>query len=236
MTDRPPRLFAISDLHLPGSYDKSMDLFGAHWQDHFAKISQDWKLRVAEDDVVLIPGDISWAMHLEEAMNDLEQIGDLPGQKIMIKGNHDYWWNAVGRIRNQVHPSIHIIQNDAILLGNVLVCGTRGWIHPGIEPDDAKNKKIYDREIARMTLSLQAARRLGVASRFIAMCHYPPFGPRGESSQLTQLLEEYKVDDVVYGHLHGGACNAGFSGEYRGIRYWLASCDCVGFQLVDMSI
>lgn len=236
MTDLLPRLFAISDLHLPGSYDKSMDLFGSHWQGHFDKIKQDWLSQVGQSDIVLIPGDISWAMHLPDAIHDLDAIGNLPGRKVLIKGNHDYWWSAVGKVRGQVHSSMYILQNDALLLDGMLFCGTRGWTYPTGDRDDVQNQKIYDRELVRLRMSLDAAKRLGPAERFVALCHYPPFGPRGEDSQVTQLLEEYGVDDVVYGHLHGSACFSGFTGERQGVRYWLTSCDCIGFRLVNLNL
>lgn len=227
-----PRIFAISDLHLPGGDQKSMDLFGGHWQGHFERIRSDWLLRVGEEDIVLIPGDISWAMRLEHALADLEAIGELPGHKILIKGNHDYWWSSLSRLRASLPPKMHALQNDALRLGDFIFCGSRGWSQG--EADDEETNKIYQRELARLELSLQAAGRLGDCSRKIALCHFPPIGPRGEHSPVSQLLESYGVNDVVYGHLHGPACAVGFTGLRNGLRYWFTSCDCVDFKLVDL--
>ena len=230
------RIFAISDLHLPGGEDKSMDLFGPHWQGHFDKIREDWIRRVEETDVVLIPGDISWAMRLEDALLDLRLLGALPGHKVLIKGNHDYWWNALGKVRAALPPGMHAIQNDAVSLGGFVFCGSRGWNMPEVEDEQGDNLKIYRRELARLELSLSAARRLSDSASLIALCHFPPCGSRGEDSPVTELLERYGVSDAVYGHLHGPACAFGFSGLKNGVRYWFASCDCVGFSLVELTV
>ena len=229
------RIFAISDLHLPGGDDKSMDLFGAHWQGHFEKVSDDWVRRVGAEDIVLIPGDISWAMRLEDAMDDLLAIGKLPGRKVFIKGNHDFWWNALSRVRAALPPDMHALQNDALELGGVVFGGSRGWNAPGVEDERGQNLKIYQRELVRLELSLSAARCLNEHAPLIALCHFPPCGSRGEDSPVTELLERYGASDVVYGHLHGPACAYGFTGSKNNVRYWFASCDCVGFSLVELT-
>lgn len=230
-----PRIFAISDLHLPGGVDKAMDLFGEHWQDHFSKIREDWLGKVTKQDIVLIPGDISWAMRLEDALIDLHAIGELPGQKIIIKGNHDFWWSSLTRVRDALPKSIHALQNDAILLGDAVFCGSRGWSLPGNEDDSQEDRKLFSRELIRLRLSLKAAQQIRYTRRLVALCHFPPLNGRGEDSEVSSLLEEFRVDDVVYGHLHGPACAAGFSGLKNGIRYWFTSCDCLGFKLLEVS-
>lgn len=229
-----PKIFVISDLHLPGADDKSMDLFGPHWQGHFEKIREDWLRRVGDNDIVLIPGDISWAMRLADAMADLRMIAMMPGNKVMIKGNHDFWWSSVSRVRAELPQMMYVLQNDALQLGGVVFCGTRGWISPGAEVDDEDNRMIYRRELARLDLSLRAARQIDQEGRLVALCHFPPCGSRGEDSPVTELLERYGVSDVVYGHLHGPACASAFTGAKNGIRYWFASCDCVGFSLLEL--
>lgn len=234
MTEEQPRVFAISDLHLPGGEDKSMDLFGLHWQDHFIKISADWAARVRGCDIVLLPGDITWAMRLEDALPDLSAIGNLPGIKIMIKGNHDFWWSSLARVRASLPEGFYAIQNDAVLLGDIVFCGSRGWNTPSEDPDNPETQKIYQRELLRLEMSLQQARRIGQDKRLIALCHFPPCSIRGEDTPVTALLEAYGAGDVVYGHLHGPACASGFNGIKNGIRYWFTSCDCVKFRLVAL--
>ena len=232
--NEPRRIFAISDLHLPGGDDKSMDLFGPHWQGHFDKIRADWLRQVQADDIVLIPGDISWAMRLEDALPDLAQISDLPGFKVMIKGNHDYWWNSLTRVKEKLPHKMLVLQNDAVLINGTLICGSRGWSQPGSPGTDAQDEKIYQRELLRLELSLKAARKLDPCTRLVALCHFPPCGIRGEDTPVTALMEQYGVSDVVYGHLHGQMCGAGFSGSLNGVRYYLVSCDCAGFRLTEL--
>ena len=123
-------IYAIADLHLPGGDIKPMDVFGAHWAGHFEKISEDWRARVKPEDVVLLPGDISWAMALTDARQDLEAIGALPGSKVLLRGNHDYWWSGIGRVRDILPPDMYAVQNDCLCLNDTLICGTRGWLLP----------------------------------------------------------------------------------------------------------
>ena len=222
-------IYAIGDLHLPGGDDKPMNVFGAHWEGHFERISQDWREKVSQDDLVLIPGDISWAMQMESALPDLRAIGDLPGRKIILRGNHDYWWCGITRLRELLPPGMYALQNDAMRIGDNVVCGTRGWTLPGqgTEPDD---EKIYQRELLRMKMSLDSAMKLG-EGRLTVMCHYPPLGEGGAPTPLSELLEQYPVADVVYGHLHGSSLRSAVTGEVHGIRYHCVSCDGLHFQL-----
>ena len=231
-----PRVFAISDLHLPGGEDKSMDLFGTHWQGHYKKIREDCLCKVSQQDIVLLPGDISWAMRLEDALPDLQAIGMLPGNKIMIKGNHDFWWSSLSRVRASLPDGFYAVQNDALCLNNMVFCGSRGWNAPGNEEDSLESLKIYQRELIRLELSLKRAQEVRNGKRLVVLCHFPPCSSRGEDSQVTQLLEHYQADEVVFGHLHGPACAAGFSGTKNGVRYWFTSCDCVHFSLVELTV
>ena len=221
-------IYAIGDLHLPGGDNKPMEVFGAHWEGHFARICQDWREKVTDDDVVLIPGDISWAMQVEDALPDLRAIGELPGKKIILRGNHDYWWCGISRLREILPQGMYAVQNDAMLLGDTAFCGTRGWTLPTSQA--AEDEKIYSRELLRMEMSLDRARKLG-AKRLVVMCHYPPLGDRGEETRLSHLLARYEADDVVYGHLHGASLRGAVTGVYSGVRYHCVSCDGLGFQL-----
>lgn len=230
------RIFAIGDLHLPGGQEKPMDIFGDHWQEHFTQISQDWLAKVTPDDVVLIPGDISWAMTLENAQGDLDSIGALPGTKIMIRGNHDYWWSSLTRVRQALAPGFFALQNDALKIGPYVIAGTRGWTCPGARESSLADEKIYQREIQRLSMSLQAAVRLDDTAKIIAMIHYPPFNEFREDSGFTQLFEEYGVSHVVYGHLHGRSTQNAFNGLRKYVFYTLTSCDALGFSLHELAV
>ena len=225
-------IYAIGDLHLQGGADKPMNVFGPHWEGHFDRIRQDWREKVRENDVVLLPGDIIWAMQTEDAMDDLRSIGDLPGRKILLRGNHDYWWCGISRLRELLPQGMYAVQNDAMLLEDTAFCGTRGWTLPG--PNSApEDEKIYRRELLRMEMSLDRAVKLG-AGRLVVLCHYPPLGEGAAETPLSALLEKYPVDDVVYGHLHGPSLRGAVNGIYRGIRYHCVSCDGLDFRLLKL--
>lgn len=226
-------IYAIADLHLPGGDIKPMDVFGAHWANHFERISQDWRAKVSDEDIVLVPGDISWAMTLEEAKPDLEAIGRLPGRKVLIRGNHDYWWSGIGRVRDALPPNMYALQNDCLCLEDVILCGTRGWVLPG-EQTEADDVKIYQRELIRLNMTLSQARRKSDSMPLICMMHFPPLTDACRETGFTELLEQYRVDDVVYGHLHGAGLKTGFRGTLRGIRYHLVSCDGLDFKVYEV--
>ena len=207
------RIFAIGDLHLPGGDDKPMNVFGPHWDGHWEKIRADWLSRVAEDDVVLIPGDISWAMQLRDALPDLRSIGELPGRKILLRGNHDYWWGAITRVREALPEGMYALQNDALTLDSVTFCGSRGWTNPQQNTE---------------------GRRLSPEGRLVALTHFPPLGEGGTPTPVSELMREYGVGDVVYGHLHGASIRGAFSGTVEGVRYHFVSCDGLDFQLYQL--
>lgn len=231
------RVYAISDLHLPGDCEKPMDRFGAHWQNHFDRIGQDWRGRVTDEDVVLIPGDTSWALRMEGALGDLRDIGALPGHKVLLRGNHDYWWGSITKVRAALPERMYALQNDAILLGGVVFCGTRGWVCPNGQEFTAEDERIYQREVMRLELTLSDARRLSEDSggaRTIAMMHYPPFNEKQEPSGFTRLFEQAGIADVLYGHLHGLSLRTAYRGGLRGVRYHQVSCDGLGFRLYEV--
>ncbi len=223
-------LFAIGDLHLPGGADKPMSVFGSQWEGHFERISQAWRSMVSEEDTVLIPGDISWAMRLEDALGDLRAIGALPGKKVLIRGNHDYWWGSITRVRAALPEGMFALQQDALDLGDAVVCGTRGWIFPteesALPPAD---EKICLREVGRLEMALSAAEKIAKGRPLIVMLHFPPLLASARKSVFTDLMEERGAAMCVYGHLHGAGIQAGFTGELRGVSYALTSCDSLGF-------
>lgn len=225
-------VYAISDLHLPAR-EKPMDIFGEHWANHFEKISEDWRARVSEGDIVLLPGDLTWAMHLEEALEDLQRIGALPGRKLILRGNHDYWWSAIGRVRRSLPEGMFAIQNDFLMLDGLVFAGSRGWIIPVGDSADAGDVKIFQRERVRLEMSLRSARSKAPDAPLIVMMHYPPLidAARG----FADLLEEYGVRDCVYGHLHGAGLHGAIRGERNGVRYHQVSCDGLGFRLYRLS-
>ena len=225
------RLFAIGDLHLSGGDDKPMDVFGPQWDRHFLRIQENWRRLVGEEDTVLIPGDISWAMQLQAAKADLEEIGKLPGRKILCKGNHDYWWNSLTQVRSALPAGMTALQHSATDLGGAVVCGTRGWMIPTKDmPLSEQDAKICRREAERLRLGLDEARRMAGGRPLIVMTHYPPLLQGETDTIFTRLLEAYGVHTAVYGHLHGAGIQCGFTGECRGIRYHLVSCDSIGFS------
>ncbi|MDO5142997.1 MAG: metallophosphoesterase [bacterium] len=230
-------LFAIGDLHLPGGDDKAMDVFGSHWHGHFQRISEDWRSRVGAEDTVLIPGDISWAMQLRDAIPDLMSIGDLPGRKLLIKGNHDYWWSSLTQLRTVLPQGMEVIQHSAVALDQCVVCGTRGWNIPTEEtPLGDEDARIFRREVMRLEMALQSAARIASGKPLVVMMHFPPLYDQERDTPFTRLLEAYGVHTVVYGHLHGAGIRIGFQGEQRGVRYCLVSCDSLAFRLAEVSL
>ncbi len=224
-------VFAIGDLHLSGG-SKPMDVFGPQWVRHFEKISADWRARVAGDDLVLIPGDISWAMRMEDALPDLRRIRDLPGRKVLLRGNHDYWWTGLSRLRELLPEGMYALQNDALKADGFVIAGSRLWMMPGTGTAD--DERIYRREIIRLRLSLDAASKHdGV---LIAMTHYPPVNESGEASEASELFEQYGVRYCVYGHLHGAAGRNAFCGTLGGTAYACVSCDQTGFALYKLPL
>ncbi|MGN0771156.1 MAG: metallophosphoesterase [Christensenellales bacterium] len=224
------KIYAISDLHLSGACNKPMDIFGSSWEGYWEKIKQDWCAKVDESDLVLLCGDLSWGMTTEEAKPDLDQLADLKGKKIIIKGNHDYWWSSLSKVRAIVDKSVMCLQNDCIRVDNVLVCGSRLWTMGSNNKDD---EKILNREYLRLQMSLDKMEKMRKDDDWVvAMCHYPPFDVSMRPNKFTELMSMHRVDAVVYGHLHGKDCRALKCVEIDGIPYFLSSCDLVDNNLV----
>lgn len=222
------KIFAISDLHLSLGTDKPMNIFGSNWDNHTEKIAEDWLKQVSEEDLVLMPGDHSWGLKLAEAIPDLEFIGNLPGQKVLIKGNHDLWWQSKKKLVSVLDPSMHILQNDALSFDGWTICGTRGWIVPQDGKFSPEDQKVYERELLRLKMSLDKA---GKDKPIIAMLHYPPISANGVANEFANILEEYGVTVCIYGHLHGAMTHIAFEGEHCGVQYHLVSADHLDFKL-----
>lgn len=198
------RVYAIADLHLATVTPKPMTVFGPQWADHPQAIYDRWCKTVRDGDVVLLPGDLSWAMRLPEAMQDLGTLTALPGTKVLLRGNHDYWWPTAAKLRAALPPGMLAVVNDAVRVGTVVVCGTRGWLTPGHEPLAPDDERLLVREAERLSLSVQAAERLRQpGDALILMQHYPPATAPYPPNPITRVIEAARPDLVVYGHLHG---------------------------------
>lgn len=192
-------IFAMSDLHLPLGIDKPMDVFGGGWENYVERISENWKKTVGENDTVLIGGDVSWATYLEEALPDFRFIEALPGRKIISKGNHDYWWTTATKLRafleENALSTITFLHNNSVEADGYAICACRGWKSPFDSDFTGEDRKIYEREMVRLALSLGEGEKL--SKKRIVMMHYPP------DVGFQEILEEYNVEFCVYGHLHG---------------------------------
>jgi predicted phosphohydrolase len=238
-------IWAISDPHLSfGVPNKSMEAFGSLWTGYEKKMEENWRALIKSEDLVLIPGDISWAMRMEDAIVDLKWIDALPGTKLILKGNHDFWWSSAGKLAKVLPPSIHFIQNNCFNWNDVSIGGSRLWdseeyrfgsfVEYQENPRAQEKKesaetdeKIFNRELERLKLSLK---QLNPKARVkIAMTHYPPIGADLKPSRASSILEEYGINICVFGHLHSLKTKEPFFGEARGIKYYLTSCDYLDF-------
>ncbi len=228
-------VYAISDLHLSNTADKPMHIFGGNWTGHFEKIKKDWLEKVTPEDIVLISGDISWAMKLEDALVDLRTLVDLPGKKVFIRGNHDYWWNGITKLRDLApDDSFYFLQTDAVKIGKYVIVGSRGWTCPGSTDYTEQDQKLYLREGERFRLAFLDAEKLRAeGDKVIAMIHYPPFNLKQEDTLFTKLFEERGVEKAVFGHIHGAAYFP-LKTEKNGVEYILAACDKLAFKLVKI--
>ena len=222
------KIFAIGDLHLSMGEDieKPMDIFGGEWVGHAEKLYNNWTESVTDDDIVIVCGDISWGLRLDEAVADLEWIHNLPGTKVFFKGNHDLWWQSAGRLNKMYDDgTMNFMQCKAYIAGDVAICGSRGWICPGTDGFSEHDRKIYDREAARLRLSLEEGKKQGI-KKIIGVLHYPPTNDKHQASDFTRLMEEYGVKTCVYGQLHGkDVFPNGLKGIYNGVEYRLVSLD-----------
>ena len=202
-----PHVYAIGDLHLSLSVpNKAMDVFGAHWKDHAGRIKEAWQDTVREEDLVLIPGDVSWAMYLSDAIADLAFIGSLKGAKLLLRGNHDYWWQSVTKVRAALPEGMYALQNDVFRFGDLCICGTRGWTIPESSHfKESADRKLFERELIRLDLSLNAP------------------------SEFAKKFAAAGVTDVVYGHLHGASHRYLFNGDHDGVTYHAVPADYLNF-------
>jgi hypothetical protein len=232
-------IYAISDLHLSFADPKPMDIFGPVWEDHAEQIRRNWDAIVGPSDVVLIPGDISWALRFSGARPDLEFIAKRPGRKVLIRGNHDFWWQrrATARIQRSLGKGMTFLQGTSVVIDEIGITGTRGWrVDSGLQgafasqepaPEVEQSEKILRRELAYLENGLRSIPS-SVKTR-IAMLHYPPFDDRLRPNEFAHMLEKYSVDHLVYGHVHLGIGNW-LTGDVDGVRYQLVSADVVGFK------
>lgn len=224
------KIYAIGDLHLGfgENVNKPMGVFGSGWENHEERLKNNWEELVGGDDIVILPGDISWGLKLEDAVADLDWIHDLPGKKVIFKGNHDLWWTGIKRL-NSMYDDMYFMQNEAYMVNDeIAIAGARGWITPGSDEFDEHDDKIYKREIMRLEMSLKAAARKGAAT-IIAAMHYPPAYAGGDATGFSELFAEYGIKYCVYGHLHGAvAFGSGIRGKSGCTYYKLVSLDYLG--------
>lgn len=217
-------LFTISDLHLSLSTDKPMTVFRG-WENYIERIESNWRRMIKEEDTVILPGDFSWGLKLSETLEDFKFLESLPGQKILLKGNHDLWWSTVKKVNeffdeNNIN-SVKLLFNNAFKIGDRVICGTRGWFY-----DQSEDDKIRKREVGRLRLSFEAADSLG--GEKIVFLHYPPVYGDYVSNDIISVLKEFNITTVYHGHIHGSGFNNSVN-EYDGIKFKLISADCIDF-------
>lgn len=226
-------LFVIADLHLSFGTDKPMDVFKG-WSNYTERLEENWNKKVKSEDTVVIAGDISWAMRLEDTLQDFSFLHALPGKKLLLKGNHDYWWSTKNKIdgffAEHGFSDLQILHNSACRIGDLTVCGTRGWLY---NAETAEDLKIVSREAGRLSESLRQGASLG--GKLVAFLHYPPVYDGMLCTQLLEVLKQYQVCDCYFGHIHGQyAAQKAMVGEYEGIRMHLISCDYINFCPVEV--
>lgn len=227
-------IYAISDLHLSLDGNKPMEIFGDGWKNYLQSVERSWLDLVGPEDTVLLAGDLSWAMRLENAKADFEFLSRMPGEKVIIRGNHDYWWSSYNKVQLAVPQSVHPLQNNAYRLPHegVVVCGSRGWTIADDKSTD-EDKKIYLRELLRMEMALKDAKaKMEDGDRLYVMIHYPPFGNFFEKTEMTALFDTYGVAKVIYGHIHSKTSFHKKVVRISETDYYLTSTDMVDHQLV----
>ncbi len=220
-------IYGIGDLHLDYSKEKPMDIFGEQWINHEEEIFKNWKARVKDEDLILLPGDISWGLKLKEAYFDLKRIDDLPGKKIITKGNHDYWWQGLKKMNGLNLKTITFLQNNSYVYNNIGIGGSRGWTSEDTEGFDSQDEKIFNRELNRLELSLASIE--ANVDKKIAMLHYPPFGMDSTPNRFVDILKKYQVDICVYGHLHSEGHKFVVEDIIHGIQFYCVSSDYINF-------
>lgn len=225
-------VYTISDLHLPLGVDKPMDIFGAAWANYVERLRENWLSVINPEDTVVLGGDFSWAMYLEETQKDFEFLATLPGKKILLKGNHDYWWTTANKLKTFISENgwndVAFLHNNFFEADGITICGTRGWLVPqgSLGGDD---KKIYDRELLRLEASIKAAKKNG-SENIAVFLHFPPLLKDWRHNPMVELLEKEGIKNCYYGHLHMAGAKNAFEGEQNGVNYKLCACDFLGFM------
>lgn len=221
-------LFAIADLHLSFYKDKPMDIFGDNWKNHPEKIRENWQRLIKKEDTVLLPGDISWAKNFEELEPDMEFIRSLNGKKVILSGNHDYWWSSISRM-NELYPEIVFLKNNCYIYENIAIAGSKGWLCPNDTYYTEHDEKLYKRECNRLELSLREAEKYD-CEKIILMMHFPPTNDKKENSEFVNIIKNHNIKEVIYGHLHGKeSFESSLLGEVEGVNYSLVSSDYLNF-------
>ena len=234
-------IYTIGDLHLSFNENKPMSIFGENWEGYEEKVKENWTKLVKEEDMVVLPGDFSWSMYLKDTYKDFEYLNNLPGKKLLLKGNHDYWWSTVNSMRNYIKENhfknIDFIYNNAYEFENIIIVGTRGWAFG----EDAESKRMLQREMARLELSIKnGIENYGENKEIIAFLHYPPIINQNiqnnEINEFIKMLKKYDIKKCYYGHLHSTAIKDAVEGEHFGIDFQLVSADAIQFHLKKVEL
>lgn len=221
-------LYAIGDLHFSPNNSKPMDIFG--WGDHREKILRDWNERISEEDVVIVAGDISWALKFEEAKENLDEINAQKGKKILLKGNHDYWWQSLTKMK-KAYPELFFLQNNCYCDEKYIIFGARGWVVPQSVDFTQDDQRIFERELLRLQNSFDSCKESGDRMRILAM-HYPPVNEKNQESPITEWIRGKNISHMVYGHLHGEESFKNlYQGEHDGTMFHLVSADYLDFKI-----
>ena len=233
-------IWTIADLHLSFCVDKPMNIFGENWDNYENKIKQDWLNKVKEEDTVVLGGDFSWGTYLEETIDDFKFINELPGTKILLKGNHDYWWQTIKSmdkfLKENSFGNIYFLHNNSYFADNKIIVGTRGW---NFDFNDSDFEKIYARELIRLELSIKdGIQKFGEDKEIICFLHYPPITrnmiENGIKSRYLELLNKYNISKLYYGHLHGASLKEAVEGNIDGVELKLVSSDYLKFELLKV--
>lgn len=228
-------LYAISDLHLPLGINKPMDIFGKKWENYVDRLFENWQNTVKKEDTVVIPGDFSWATYLEESKADFDFLNSLNGKKILLKGNHDYWWTTMNKMKKFVeengYKDIEFLQNNSFEYKNISICGSRGWNTPMGNMSE-EDQKIYDRELQRLDLSVKAAKN---PDNVIIFTHFPPILKDYRENAMVDFMKSNNIKSCIFGHIHSSGIRNAVEGNIDGINYTLVSCDYREFMPVQLA-
>ncbi len=232
-------IYTIGDLHLSFKNPKPMSIFGDNWNNHEEKIKKDWMSKVTENDLVILPGDFSWATYIQDTDKDFEYLNSLPGKKLLLKGNHDYWWTTLNKMRefvkNNNFHDIDFLYNNSYEYENCVFAGARGWN----QSDDEEDKRLFKRDAMRLELSIQdGIKKYGTDKEMIVFTHYPPISKsnvtNNELNDVLKILKKYDIKTCYYAHLHGNSIKEAVEGEHFGINFKLVSADGVDFKLIKV--